>query len=80
MHSGLLLRSNDMETGMKRITVSMTSSEKELLSQIADYEGRLSLTATIRHIILEAGRDRNLHIVMANSQKDKADSSIERVV
>ena len=45
---------------VKRITVSMTRSEKALLKRLAQYEGRLSLTATVRLILLEAARNRNL--------------------
>lgn len=69
-----------METGMKRITVSMTQPEMELLSKIAQYEGRLSLTATVRHILAEAGRERNLEMVITTGKPKKDNSSIGSAV
>lgn len=49
-----------MEPRVERITISMTPSEKAVLKRLAEHEGRLSLTATVRHIVLEAARNRNL--------------------
>ena len=50
-----------MEARNKRITVSMTPAEKALLVKLAEHEGRLSLTATVRHILLKAARERDLN-------------------
>ncbi len=49
-----------MEARTKRIVISLTPTEKGLLIQVAEYEGRLSLTATIRHLIMEAARVREI--------------------
>ena len=51
-----------MEPRTKRVVISVTPTEKKLLSNLAEYEGRLSLTATIRHILMEAVRMRGLDI------------------
>ena len=43
-----------------RLVISLTEKEKETLINMADYEGGLSLAATLRHILVEAARQRNL--------------------
>lgn len=49
-----------MDVKTKKITVSMTDTEKSVLVKLAEYEGRLSLNATIRHLIIDAARARKL--------------------
>jgi hypothetical protein len=49
-----------MEARTKRLVISVTPKEKQLLKMLADYEGRLSLTATVRHILMDAVRLRGL--------------------
>jgi hypothetical protein len=43
-----------------RLVISLTENERETLIRMADYEGDLSLAATLRHILVEAARQRNL--------------------
>jgi len=45
---------------IKRLVISLTHSEKNLLMQLAICEGRLSMTAMIRHLIIDAARARGL--------------------
>lgn len=62
-----------MEPRNKRLTISLTPFEKKLLKQVAIYEGRLSLTATIRHLILDAARKRLLshNMQLEETRNDK---------
>lgn len=50
-----------MNARTKRIVVSLTPREKKTLINLAEFEGRLSLAATIRHLLLEAARERGLY-------------------
>ena len=44
----------------QRLLISLTPNEKEILDQLAEFEGGLSLTATVRHLLLQAARERGL--------------------
>jgi len=48
-----------MEPRSRRVMVSLTRGEKQTLARLAEYEG-LSLAGALRHIILEAARQRRL--------------------
>jgi hypothetical protein len=44
----------------KKIVLSLTAHEKLLLLSLAQYEGRLSLNAMVRHLIADAVRQRGI--------------------
>jgi hypothetical protein len=44
----------------KKLLISMSEVEMNILKKLAEYEGGLSLSGTIRHLIILASRERGL--------------------